>query len=100
VEATARTIEDPSPQKLEVAIDEIIKKRFMEGELDECPLTLKDLTNIKTAFLNVLVGIYHARVKYPEPDKVRSTTRGQAPPSDQSGETQRLSRKIQEIENQ
>ena len=100
VEATARTVEDPSPQKLEVAIDEIIKKRFMDGELDECPLTLKDLTKIKTAFLNVLVGIYHARVKYPEPDKPKSTTRGQAPSSDDSGETQRPSRKTQEMGNQ
>jgi hypothetical protein len=66
IEATARTLEDPSPQKLEVALDELIKKRFEEGELDECPLTLKDLTKIKEAFLGVLIGIYHIRVKYPE----------------------------------
>jgi membrane-associated HD superfamily phosphohydrolase len=65
-EATVRTLDDPAPQKLEAAIDEIIKKRFGEGELDECPLTLKDLTKIKAAFLNVLVGVYHSRVKYPE----------------------------------
>ncbi|HXF99254.1 MAG TPA: hypothetical protein VNL69_00650, partial [Bacteroidota bacterium] len=58
-----------SPQKLEVLIDELIKKRFEEGELDECPLTLKDLTKIKRAFLNVLVGMYHSRVKYPEQEK-------------------------------
>lgn len=69
IEAAARTLEDPSPQKLEVLIDELIKKRFEEGELDECPLTLKDLTKIKRAFLNVLVGMYHSRVKYPEQEK-------------------------------
>ena len=69
IEATARTLDDPSPQKLEVAIDELIKKRFEEGELDECPLTLKDLTKIKEAFLGVLIGIYHSRVKYPEAEK-------------------------------
>jgi putative nucleotidyltransferase with HDIG domain len=66
VEATTRTLEDPSPQKLETVIDEMVKKRFEEGELDECPLTLKDLTKIKAAFLNVLVGVHHSRVKYPE----------------------------------
>jgi hypothetical protein len=49
-------------------IDELFKKRFGEGELDECPLTLKDLTKIKQAFLGVLVGVYHGRVKYPEED--------------------------------
>lgn len=66
VEASARTLDDPSPQKLEALIDEIIRKRFAEGELDECPLTLTDLTKIKSAFLGVLVGIYHSRIRYPE----------------------------------
>lgn len=69
IEATARTLEDPSPQKLEAVIDELIKRRFEEGELDECPLTLKDLTKIKAAFLGVLVGIYHSRIKYPGADE-------------------------------
>ncbi len=66
VEATTRTLDDPSPQKLETVIDEMVRKRFEEGELDECPLTLKDLTKIKAAFLSVLVGAHHTRVKYPE----------------------------------
>ncbi len=69
IEAAARTLDDPSPQKLEVLIDDLFKKRFEEGELDECPLTLKDLTKIKKAFLGVLVGVYHGRVKYPEADE-------------------------------
>ncbi|MCC6398161.1 MAG: HDIG domain-containing protein [Bacteroidetes bacterium] len=71
VEATVRTIEDPTPQRLGDAIDEMVKRRLDEGELDECPLTLKDLTRIKAAFLGVLVGIYHTRVKYPETPKPR-----------------------------
>ncbi|MGA9116378.1 MAG: HDIG domain-containing metalloprotein [Bacteroidota bacterium] len=65
VEAAARTVEDPSPGRLEGMIDDLIKKRFVDGELDECPLTLKDLTRIRAAFLGVLVGIHHSRVKYP-----------------------------------
>jgi putative nucleotidyltransferase with HDIG domain len=51
VEASTRAIEDPTPAKLETQIDEIIKARFIEGELDECDLTLKDLTKIKFSFL-------------------------------------------------
>jgi putative nucleotidyltransferase with HDIG domain len=66
VEASIRTIEDLTPGKMEDKIDEIIKKRFAEGELDECELTLKDLTNIKKAFLKILIGIHHQRIKYPE----------------------------------
>lgn len=70
-EAAVRTIDDPTPQRIEQAIDELVKKRFEEGELDECPLTLKDLTKIKAAFLSVFIGVYHTRVKYPGPEKKR-----------------------------
>ncbi len=66
VEAATRAIEDPTPAKLETQIDEIIKSRFMEGELDECDLTLRDLIKIKQSFLKTVVGIHHHRIKYPE----------------------------------
>ena len=68
-EAATKMIEDPTPKKLEDKIDEIIKKRFIEGELDECELTLRDLTMIKKSFLKILIGIYHQRIKYPEEKK-------------------------------
>lgn len=70
IEASTRAIEDPSPQKIESKIDDVIKARFMEGELDECELTLKDLTKIKQSFLKILVGIHHHRIKYPEQKKL------------------------------
>lgn len=66
VEAATRSIEDPTPAKIETQIDQIIKARFIEGELDECDLTLKDLTRIKYSFMKSLVGIHHHRIKYPE----------------------------------
>lgn len=97
IEAAVRTIEDPIPQRLEQAIDELIKKRFEEGELDECPLTLKDLTRIKSAFLGVLVGIYHTRVKYP--DTTRRKPRRTGPPQAEP-QPERLSTIIKEIDNQ
>lgn len=65
VEATARAMEDPTPQKLESMIDSSIENRFVEGQLDECELTLRDLSKIKHAFIKILVGIYHTRLKYP-----------------------------------
>lgn len=70
VEASTKAIENPSPKKLEDKIDEVIKKRFMEGELDECDLTLKELTQIKKSFLKILIGIHHQRIKYPEETKI------------------------------
>ncbi len=66
VEASTRAMEEMTPQGLERAIDNMIKHRFLEGQLDECELTLRDLTNIKEAFLKILVGIHHQRIKYPE----------------------------------
>jgi cyclic-di-AMP phosphodiesterase PgpH len=72
IEAAVRTIDDPTPQRLNDAVDELVKKRLSEGELDECPLTLMDLTKIKGAFVGVLVGVYHTRVRYPEPQKEKS----------------------------
>jgi len=69
VEASTKVVVDPTPKKLEDKIDEIIKKRFIEGELDECELTLRDLTKIKKSFLKILVGIYHQRIKYPDEKK-------------------------------
>ncbi len=89
-EASVRSLEDYSLQKLEATIDEVIKRRFEEGELDECPLTLKDLSKIKEAFLRVLMGIHHTRVKYPgsaEPLKNRAAEPIAEPGHDGGGPT-------------
>ncbi len=74
IEASTRTIEDPSPQKLENKIRDVIKTRFMEGELDECDLTMHDLTKIKESFLKVLLGIHHHRLKYPDKNQLELVT--------------------------
>lgn len=66
VEASTRAIEQPTVRKIEDRIDELIKARFMEGQLDECELTLRDLTRIKASFLKILTGIHHPRMQYPE----------------------------------
>ncbi|HJY63155.1 MAG TPA: HDIG domain-containing protein [Ignavibacteria bacterium] len=66
VEAATRSIEEPTPTKIETQINEIIRARFLDGELDECSLTLSDLIKIKQSFLKTLVGIHHHRIRYPE----------------------------------
>jgi len=71
VEAAVRTIDEPTPQRIEDVIGGIVRRRLESGELDECPLTMRDLTATKAAFRNVLVGVYHPRVKYPEQDRKR-----------------------------
>ena len=65
VEAASRTLEDPSPARLKGVIRQIIDYIFLDGQLDECDLTLRDLEGISQSFLRVLMGIYHHRVSYP-----------------------------------
>jgi hypothetical protein len=85
LEAAVRTIEEPTPQRIEDLVNDLVKKRLDEGELDECPLTMADLKEIKAAFVNVLVGIYHTRVRYPGIEKpvVRRSPRPKRPPQQQ-----------------
>ncbi|MCM8899824.1 HDIG domain-containing protein [Caldicoprobacter algeriensis] len=68
VEAAVRTLPDPTPGKIEGLIRRLIKERLEDGQLDECHLTLKDLDSIAMAFKDVLCGIFHERVEYPDVD--------------------------------
>ena len=83
VEASTRAITDMSPPALETAIENMIKQRFLEGQLDECNLTLRDLTKIKEAFFKILIGIHHQRIKYPEQILQDQAILGQLHPVDQ-----------------
>ena len=66
VEAASRTLQDPTPAKMEDLTHKIINNKFIDGQLDECDLTLRDLEVISKVFSRILIGIYHARIKYPE----------------------------------
>ncbi len=66
VEAASRTLENPTPSKLQGVVQNMINKVFSDGQLDECELTLKDLNNIAKSFNNILSGIYHHRIEYAE----------------------------------
>jgi len=66
VEAAAKSVSDPSPARLQGLVQNIINRIFVDGQLDECDLTLKDLHVIARAFHRVLTGIYHHRPDYPE----------------------------------
>ncbi len=52
--------------KLQQVVDGVIKSRLDDGQLDECDLTLKQVEQIRSAFVSILEGIYHPRVEYPE----------------------------------
>ncbi|WP_273091908.1 HD family phosphohydrolase [Clostridium thermopalmarium] len=70
VEAAVRSISEPTKGKIEEMVNNIIKARVNESQLDNCDLTLKDLDKIRAAFLKALSGIYHQRIEYPSENKV------------------------------
>jgi hypothetical protein len=69
-EARVRSAEPGSVQEIEDIVADTIKSRLDSGQLDESDLTLRDLKEIQAAFVSVLKGVFHPRVKYPEPVKV------------------------------
>jgi membrane-associated HD superfamily phosphohydrolase len=67
VEATTRAERPSSPEQIHAIIDRIVNERLRDGQLSDSELTLHDLEEIKQAFFGVLQGLFHPRIKYPEP---------------------------------
>jgi putative nucleotidyltransferase with HDIG domain len=84
VEATSRTLKDPSVSRLRGMVNSIIDDRFKNCELDESPLTLRELTLIQEAFVQILTGIFHGRIEYPEQEKRVSPEKPEAAPQKES----------------
>jgi cyclic-di-AMP phosphodiesterase PgpH len=69
VEAATRSLKNPTPDKIEETVHKVINNKFIDGQLDECELTLKDIEKISSVFIKILSGIYHSRVNYPQEAK-------------------------------
>ena len=67
VEAASKTLTDPTPARIQGMVQKIINNIFIDGQLEECELSLKSLHDIAKSFIQVLSGIYHQRIDYPEP---------------------------------
>lgn len=65
-EAAVRSIKDPSKENIEEMVKKVVKGKLNDGQLDECDITNKDITNIINTFVGVLMGIYHDRISYPD----------------------------------
>jgi hypothetical protein len=66
VEAASRTLENPTPARIQGLVQSLINKIFSDEQLDNCQLTLNDLNNIAKCFNKILNGIHHHRIEYPE----------------------------------
>lgn len=65
IEAAVRAMPDKSPNKIQATVERLVNDHFVDEQLDECDLTLRDLHLITQAFVDILNGMYHQRVEYP-----------------------------------
>ena len=65
IEATARSLEEPTPGRLNSIVDNIVESKFMDKQLDECNLSISDLAVVKETFKKLLQAMYHHRIDYP-----------------------------------
>ena len=73
VEAASRSLKKVSQPAIEEMIDAIFESRIQDGQLDECPLTFKELNQIKSSFTRTLLNMLHSRIEYPSDSEIKGT---------------------------
>src|SRR5258707_1833352 len=69
VESASRSLEKPTPQKIEQPVSDIVGRRIAEGQLDDCDLTLREITAISETFRYTIQNMLHTRIKYPKDEE-------------------------------
>jgi putative nucleotidyltransferase with HDIG domain len=77
VEAASRTLSEPTPSRIKGLVQRIVNNIFLDGQMEECELTLKDLQKIEESFSRILTAYFHQRIDYPplpslEPNKKKN----------------------------
>jgi len=70
-ESATRTLEEPTPHRIESLVNRIYEERLLDGQYNECGLALNQLETIKDIIIERLIGAYHARIDYPEEEELR-----------------------------
>ncbi|PGS10149.1 HD family phosphohydrolase [Bacillus pseudomycoides] len=73
VEAAVRSMNHPTPEQINNLVQSIIKDRLQDGQFSECNLTFKELQIVGKTLCETLNGIFHSRIKYPEPPEEKGT---------------------------
>lgn len=64
VESASRALEKPNASRIEALVDELVLNRMVDGQLDECDLTIAELAKVKASFVKTLLSMMHSRIKY------------------------------------
>lgn len=71
IEAAVRTMKNPTPESIEEFIVKLVRSKLEDGQLSDSPLTLRDIERICAAASQVLVGVFHERIEYPDMDEIK-----------------------------
>jgi cyclic-di-AMP phosphodiesterase PgpH len=74
VESAARAMADPTASRLENLVHELAMKRLLDGQFDECDLTMRELELIERSLTKTMLGIYHGRIAYPSTTPSQSSS--------------------------
>lgn len=66
IEAAVRSMKDPTPKAIDQFIEQLVRGKLEDGQLSDSPITLRDIDDICDAFTNVLMGVFHERIEYPQ----------------------------------
>ncbi|HEY8807682.1 MAG TPA: HDIG domain-containing metalloprotein [Candidatus Limnocylindria bacterium] len=83
-EAAVRSLEEKTPERIAEMVERIVAEKVADGQLDDCDLTLRDVQRVKGAFRELLAGVYHERIPYPE-DRIARLPAATPPPTSASG---------------
>ncbi len=78
VESATRVLPDPTPDRIRELTDRIVEGKMAQHQLDDTPLTLRELTEVKAAFVGVLAGMYHHRIDYPSTESKGENSGGRS----------------------
>ena len=81
-ESSVRAMPEPAPSRIDSKVHQMVTRRLMDGQLDGCELTLREVNQIERALVKTLCGIYHARIAYPTTPGAKPTGAGAGPPGE------------------
>jgi len=73
VESATRAMADPTPGQIEGLVHDLAQKRLLDGQFDQCPMTLAELSKVKEAILARVGAIHHGRIAYPREEDTKAS---------------------------
>ena len=84
VEAAARSLPKVTQHSVEELLENIFNDRLEDGQLDECPLTLEEVSKIKKSFVKTTLNMLHSRIEYPSEEKNNGRRKDTSTPFNES----------------